>query len=178
MAIPPFATVSPRPGPQPTSEEPSLRCSRKGPQVWRPLGFRKALQGRRHLLDMTKDKDSWGQPARKEGPLGKGLPRRPPPPESHSSPLFGYKGLTLKAAADSGVSLLARGRVTVRRDTEAPMSPGVAASGDRAAEGLLPRARPLRPRDGPRPRAIGSLRLLLPGAGMHRVSHRLAFRAP
>lgn len=116
--------------------------------------------------------------ARTEGrPTGQG-PASEVPPESHSSPLFGYKGLTLKAAADSGVSLLARGRVTVRRDTEAPMSPGVAASGDRAAEGLLPRARPLRPRDGPRPRAIGSLRLLLPGAGMHRVSHRLAFRAP
>lgn len=116
--------------------------------------------------------------ARTEGrPTGQG-PASEAPPESHSSPLFGYKGLTLKAAADSGVSLLARGRVTVRRDTEAPMSPGVAASGNRAAEGLLPRARPLRPRDGPRPRAIGSLRLLLPGAGMHRVSHRLAFRAP
>lgn len=39
----------------------------------------------------------------------------------------------MKAAADFGFSLLARGRATVGRDREAPVSPG-------AAEGLLPRA--------------------------------------
>lgn len=42
--------------------------------------------------------------------------------------IVSYKRLGLKAVAASEVGLLARGRVTVGRDTEVPVSPGVAAS--------------------------------------------------
>lgn len=80
----------------------------------------------------------------------------------------------MKAAADSGFSLLARGRVTVGRDREAPVSPG-------AAEGLLPRAGALS-REGLAPEthnrhqqwAISSLWLPPPSVGIYCLSHTLA----
>lgn len=54
--------------------------------------------------------------------------------------MFSYKRLKLKAAADSGVSLLARGSVLVGRDTEAPCPREWLPVADGAAEGPLPRA--------------------------------------
>lgn len=47
------------PGLQLTPQGPSLRLSRKGPQVSLSSVLPKVLQGHRHLLDMTQDKDSW-----------------------------------------------------------------------------------------------------------------------
>lgn len=49
----------------------------------------------------------------------------------------------MKAAADSGVSLLARGGALVGRDTEAPCPQEWPPVADGAAEGLSPRARAL-----------------------------------
>lgn len=49
-------------GPQLTPEGPWPQFSRKGPQVSLSLVFQKALQGHRHLLDTTPDKDSWANP--------------------------------------------------------------------------------------------------------------------
>lgn len=95
---------------------------------------------------MTEDKGSRGNPTVKgTAPEVLGEPQLT---------IVHHKRLKLKAAADSGVSLLAGGRGTVGRDTEAPVSP---AGADRATEGLLPRARaqskedvaPRRPRDRP-----------------------------